>query len=209
MPSTRPAGFVLIACAAAALLLLLAHPGGDAHEYLGLVKMEAAQQGRDALVHGGFILLLPLIVTGQAQLARRMGLDRFTVLLGLVLFCAGSAFLAASLMVDGLLVPQMASRLVAMPAPRIEAARPAFLLATTAVRLLMPMGLGLQALGAAALAFAALALKHGIALGGLGVMLLTATGIAVTLGAQPMVLMAAIVLVAVVWNALAGALLLA
>ena len=209
MSSTRLAGFVLIACAAAALLLLLAHPGGDAHDYLSLVKTEAAQQTRDALVHGGFILLLPLIVACQAQLARSLGLDRFTALLGLVLFCAGSAFFAASLMVDGLLVPEMAVRLATVPAQRVEAARPAFLLATTAVRLLMPLGLGMQALGAAALSFAALRLKRGIALAGLAAMLLTAAAIAITLGAQPVVLMGSIFLVVVVWNALAGALLLA
>jgi hypothetical protein len=207
MPSTRLAGYVLSACAMAALLLLAAHPGGAAHDLQGLVKMEAAQQTPNALVHGGFILLLPLIVACQAQLARELGLDRFAALAGLTLFCAGSAFLAASLLVDGLLVPQMAARLVAGPPQGIEAARPTFLFAGTAVRVLMPLGLGIQALGAAGLALAALHLKRAIAATGLLASLVALAGVSI-LPQQPMMLMSAIALIAVVWNAVGGKLLL-
>jgi hypothetical protein len=207
MPSTRLAGYVLIVCAIAALLLLAAHPGGEAHDLQGLVKMEAAQQARNGLVHGGFILLLPLIVACQVELARVLGLDRFAALAGLMLFCAGCAFLAASLLVDGLLVPQMAARLVAGPPQRIEAARPAFLLAGTAVRVLMPLGLGMQALGAAGLALAALRLRRAIAATGLLVCLVALAGVA-TLPQQPIMLMVAVALIAVVWNAVGSALLL-
>ena len=208
MSATRLSGFILIACATVALALFLAHPGGNAHDFLSLVKMEAAQQGRDALVHGGFILLLPLIVAGQAQLARSLAFDRFITLLSFVAFCAGSAFLAASLTVDGLLVPEMAARLAAVPTPSVEAARPAFLLATSAVRLLMPLGLGMQAIGAAGMSYAALQRNRTIALLGVAAMLLTAAAIAITLGTQPIVIMVAIVLVVIVWNGLSGMLLL-
>jgi hypothetical protein len=167
MPSTRLAGYVLIVCAIAALLLLAAHPGGEAHDLQGLVKMEAAQQARNGLVHGGFILLLPLIVACQVELARVLGLDRFAALAGLMLFCAGCAFLAAS----------------------------------------MPLGLGMQALGAAGLALAALRLRRAIAATGLLVCLVTLAGV-VTLPQQPIMLMVAVALIAVVWNAVGGALLL-
>ena len=208
LTGTRLTGYVLITCALAALLLLAAHPGGEAHDLQGLVKLEAAQQTPNALVHGGFILLLPLIIACQAELARVLGLDRFIALAGLIFFCAGSAFLSASLLVDGLLVPQMAARLVAGPPQSIEAARPAFLLAGTAVRVLMPLGLGVQALGAAALALAALRLKRAIAVIGLLACLVALAGVAV-LPRQPIMVMAAIALIAAVWNALGGALLLA
>ena len=208
MTSTRFAGYTLIVCAMAVLLLLAAHPGGQTHGLQELVKMEAAQQLPNALVHGGFILLLPLIAAGQTELARTLGRDRFVPLAGLMLFCAGSAFLAASLLVDGLLVPQMAARLVAGPPQGIEAARPAFLFAGTAVRVLMPLGLAIQALGAAALALAALSQKRAIAAIGLLVCLIALTGVAI-LPRQPIMVMVAIALIAVVWNALGGALLLA
>ncbi len=207
MPSTRRAGYVLIACAMAVLLLLAAHPSGQTHGLQELVKMEAAEQTPNALVHGGFILLLPLIAAGQIELARVLGRDRFVPLAGLMLFCAGSAFLAASLLVDGLLVPQMAARLVAGPPEGIEAARPAFLFAGTAVRVLMPLGLGIQALGAATLALAALRQKRAIAAVGLVACLVAFAGVA-ALPQQPIMLMAAIALIAVVWNALGGVLLL-
>ena len=208
MTSTRFAGYTLIVCAMAVLLLLAAHPGGQTHGLQELVKMEAAQQLPNALVHGGFILLLPLIAAGQTELARTLGRDRFVPLAGLMLFCAGSAFLAASLLVDGLLVPQMAARLVAGPPQGIEAARPAFLFAGTAVRVLMPLGLGMQALGAATLALAALHLKRVVAAAGLLVSLAALVGVA-TFSQQAMVVMAAIFLIAVVWNVVGGALLLA
>jgi hypothetical protein len=207
MSCTRLAGFVLVACAIAALLLLAAHPGGASHDFQGLVRMEAAQQAQNALVHGGFILLLPLIVACQTELARMLGFDRFVPLAGLMVFCAGSAFLAASLLVDGLLVPEMAAKLIAGPPQRIDAAWPAFLVAGTAVRVLMPLGLGLQALGATALAFAALRLRRVIALVGLSICLIALAGVA-TLPHQPMVMMMAIALVAGGWNATGGALLL-
>lgn len=208
MQAARLPGYLLFACALAALLLLAAHPGGRTHGLQELVKMEAAQQTPNALVHGGFILLLPLIVACQAALARVLGLDRFAALAGLILFCAGSAFLAASLLVDGLLVPQMAARLVAGPPQGIEAARPAFLLAGTAVRVLMPLGLGIQAMGAAALALAALRLKRVVGAAGLLASLAALVGVA-TFSQQPIMVMAAIFLIAVVWNVVGGALLLA
>ena len=206
---SRPAGCVLLACAAIVLVLFLLHPGGQAPDFARLVQMEAAQRAQDALVHGGFVLLLPLIVAGQAQLARRLGLERFANLAALALFTAGSILLAGSLLVDGLMIPDMAAHLLAGPPQRIEAARPAFLLASSVVRILMPSGLLLQALGGAGLALGALRLKRWIAAAGLAVTLLTAAGIALTLGAQPMVLMAAVALMAVVWTALSGVLLLA
>ena len=207
MDSTRHTGLVLLACAVAALLLLAAHPGGASHDLQSLVKMEAAQQTANALVHGGFILLLPIIVACQAVIARLLGQDRFVALVGLMLFCAGSAFLSASLVVDGLLVPQMAARLLAGPPERIEAARPAFLLAGTAVRVLMPLGLGVQALGGIALAFAALRSERVIAAAGLLACLVSLIGVA-AMPQQAIILMAAIALNLTVWNAVGGMLLL-
>lgn len=207
MPSTPLAGYVLIVCAMASLLLLAAHPGGASHDFQGLVRMEAARQAQNALVHGGFILLLPFIVVCQTELARMLGFDRFVPLAGLMVFCAGSAFLAASLLVDGLLVPEMAAKLVAGPPQRIDAAWPAFLVAGTAVRVLMPLGLGLQGLGATALAFTALRLRRAIAAAGLLICLVALAGVA-TLPHQPIVLMMAIALVIGGWNAVGGVLLL-
>ena len=51
-------GAVLIATAAASLVLLVNHPGGQARDFAGVLQEEAANRMMDALVHGGFVAVL-------------------------------------------------------------------------------------------------------------------------------------------------------
>ena len=152
--SARGPGAALIVCAQASVALLAGHPGGGASPLLAdVLRSEAAQRLPDAIVHGGFVLVLAIELIGFAALAVRLGAARTAVLAAMVFFLIGAGLLAASMIVDGLLTPAVAARYVAAPFAKQEAARALLVLIGEAIRVLMPMGLAFQ--GAAALAWGA------------------------------------------------------
>ncbi len=153
-PRARLAGVGLVVCGVASVALLLGHPGAGGSPVLAdVLRSEAAQRIPDAIVHGGFILVLALELVGFAALAVRAGPGR-TLVLGAMLFALiGSGLLAGSMIVDGLITPAVAARYAAAPAERQEAARALLVLIGAAVSVLMPLGLAF--LGASALAWGA------------------------------------------------------
>src|SRR5689334_5369769 len=103
----------LIVCSLAMLLLLAAHPAGQAGQPLiEVLRAEAADQYRDAMVHGGFIAVLCLLTVFFVRVSHAMGFDRVRVIAGLVSFCIGSLSLTASMTLDGLVIPTVAARLL-------------------------------------------------------------------------------------------------
>src|SRR5271155_2122704 len=140
-------GAVLILAAVLEIALLALHPEGSARDFAGMLREEANGRLIDALVHGGFIVLLAVQLVGYRALSIRLGQDRTSVIAASVFFAMGTAALSASLFVDGLLVPKLAQRFVTATAAQQEAARPIFALAGSAIGLLMPIGLGFQGIG--------------------------------------------------------------
>ena len=155
LDETTPArgpGAALIVCALASVALLAGHPAGGASPLLAdVLRSEAAQRLPDAIVHGGFVLVLAIELIGFAALAVRLGAARTAVLAAMVFFLIGAGLLAASMIVDGLITPAVAARYAMAPLAKQEAARALFVLIGEAIRVLMPMGLAFQ--GAAALAW--------------------------------------------------------
>ncbi|HEX3672930.1 MAG TPA: hypothetical protein VHU87_01530 [Rhizomicrobium sp.] len=119
-------------------------------------------------------------------------LRRLTALAGMAFFAVGVALLSGSLVTDGLVIPAIAAKYVALPA-KLETARSLFLLCSSFIRVLMPMGLAFQAAAMAAWSWALL--RSGVARA-LGVCGLAAGGaLLAAIGAQaqnPLVPMAAI-----------------
>lgn len=148
------AGTMLIACAIASTALLAAHAGsGGSPDFAGMLRTEAAQAFPCAIVHGGFVLVLALEVAGFAALAVRAGYRRTWVLAALVFTGMGAGFLAASMIVDGLITPAIAARYATVAADQQASAKALFVLIGAAIRVLMPAGLAFQ--GMAALAWGA------------------------------------------------------
>jgi hypothetical protein len=139
----RIAGILLLFTALASIALFAAHPGETASAFAAVLKEEAANRNMAAVVHGGYIAVLALQVIGYAKLSARLDLRRLLPLAGLVFFAAGAAFLSASLLLDGLVIPALATRYADAPA-KIEAARTLFVFCETAIGFLMPMGLAFQ-----------------------------------------------------------------
>ena len=196
---------MLILAGALEIVLLALHPESSAHDFAGMLREEANGRLNDALVHGGFIVLLLVQLVCYRALSLRLGADRTSVLAAGVFFTAGTAALSASLFVDGLLVPSLAHRFVAMTAAQQDAAHPVFALAGSAIGLLMPIGLALQGAGIAAWGIRLLGVTRligGVALV-LGFAILLA---AIASTASPMLVIAAIPATAL-WSALGGVLL--
>jgi hypothetical protein len=193
-----------IALGVASLALLAAHPGGDAKTFADVLKDEASHQVANAVVHGGFIVVLALQMVCYAVFSARLGLTRTASVAGLVLFGFGAAFMCASLLVDGLVIPAVAARYLAKP-DKIESARVLFVLMGTMVSFLLPIGLAFQSAAMAAWGWALTASGRraaglfGLALGSV---LLAAVAASFATG-NPMALMAALAGTAV-WALVAG-----
>lgn len=201
----RGVGLLAIATGIVAFALLAFHPGGDAHDFAGVLKEEAANRGMDALVHGGFIVVLALQTVCYAMFSARLGWQRPAAVAGFVFFCAGAIFLAGSMVLDGLVTPAVAARYLAAPA-KIEFARALFVLVGALIGVLMPAGIAFQAGAFAAWGTALMGSGRRVA-GAFGVLLGVAMIAGVAAGiatANPVALMGGIVGTAV-WAIVGGA----
>ncbi len=154
--SGRGTGLLAIATGIAAIVLLASHPDAPAKTFADVLHNEAAGRLADAIVHGGFIVVLALQTICYAALSARLGWRRVTALAGFVLFAFGTAFLAASMLLDGLVTPALAARYVAEPA-NIDYAKALFRLVGTLIGLLMPIGIAFQSAAIAAWGWALVA----------------------------------------------------
>jgi hypothetical protein len=145
----RGVGLLSIATGIAAFALLAFHPDDAAKTFADVLRNEAAGRARDAMVHGGFVVVLALQTICYAALSARIGWTRVSALAGLVLFAFGTAFLSASMVLDGLATPALAARYLSEP-EKIDFARALFRLVGTLIGVLMPLGLAFQSAAIAA-----------------------------------------------------------
>jgi hypothetical protein len=144
----RPiAGIVLGLTGLAQIVLLTLHPAPDAHGFAGMLRSEAAARAINAVVHGGFIVVLAIQLVCYALLSARLGKSRAATLAGLVFFVMGSAFLVASLAIDGLIFPALAQRFVPKSIDEQNTLRGVFAFTAATIGILLPMGLSFQGAG--------------------------------------------------------------
>jgi hypothetical protein len=174
------------------------------------LRFEAGHRISDAVVHGGFVLVLAIELICFAALAVRAGVMRTAVLAAMVFAMVGTGLLTASMIVDGLITPAVAARYAAAPAEKQEAARALLVLIGATIGVLTPVGLAF--LGAAALAWGAcLAPRSGsVRTGGIigvaaGAAIAIAAGVGLW-GASPYMLMVAL-LAQAAWTLAAGVML--
>ena len=130
------------------------------------------------------------------------------VVAGLVFFTAGAGFLAASMVLDGLVTPAVAVRYLLVP-DKQDYAKSILLLMGALIGVLMPIGLAFQSLGVTAWGYALVIRGSSRIAGALG--LLLGVGIACALAVSyatpnPFVVMGAIVGLAF-WSFVVGLLL--
>ncbi len=204
-PDGKGLGLVLVVLAAASLGLLANHPSAPAQTFAELLRNEAANQILDAVVHGGFIVVVAAQLACLAIVSMRMSRRRAWAATGLVLASVGAGFLVFSMLLDGLVTPALAA-LYVDKLDRQNDARPLFALLGMLVRFLMPAGLLFQS---SALVCWGIALVGGSGLrrgtGWFGIVAGTSVIVAVatTAGMVVHVLIGALVVVAA-WYALLG-----
>jgi hypothetical protein len=137
-------GILLVAAACASIVLLAFHPGDSATDFVGVLRNEAADQRANAIVHGGFVVLLAIEFVCLAALSMRLGLARAAVVAGLTFFAAGAAAFAASLLIDGLAIPAIAVKYLAAPAAKLDNAKALFILCGALIQSLQPVGILFQ-----------------------------------------------------------------
>lgn len=184
--STRITGVATLATGVLAIALLLNHPSEHATDFPGLLKEEAANRTVNGIVHGGFLLLLPIQIVCYAVLSRTLGFARALSIAGIVFFTTGAAIQIAELVVDGLMIPAMAQRYLAAPPDQLNYARALFSLCATAIRILMPLGLGFQAAAVIAWGTSMMhtARGNGLLAAAFGLLAFSANVAAATTGAQ-------------------------
>ena len=204
MESSRITGIITLATGVAAIALLVNHPGGQAADFAAILKQEAADQAISAVVHGGYILVLTIQLACYAVFAGRLGWTKPLAVAGMVFFAVGAGLQMASLLVDGLMIPQIAARYLLAPPDRLPVARALFVLCGTAVQFLMPMGLFFQGAGVASwgASLAKVMRGGGIAASVIG-MLVAVGAVAAFATGQTHVMLVAIALLAV-WAGIAG-----
>jgi hypothetical protein len=136
----------LSCCALITLVLLANHPAGGGHSLTEVISAEARERRADAIVHAGFVVTLAFLIVCLVSVARLLGSTRPSVLIGLVSFCVGSGMLMLSMILDGLAVPAIAIRFVAITDPAaLLPARTALMFCGVMIGILMPLGLLFQA----------------------------------------------------------------
>jgi hypothetical protein len=137
-------GVLLVAAACASIVLFAFHPGESATDFVGVLRNEAADQRANAIVHGGFVVLLAIEFACLATLSMRLGLERAAVVAALTFFAAGGAAFAASILIDGLAIPAIAVKYLATPEAKLDNAKALFILCGALIHSLQPIGILFQ-----------------------------------------------------------------
>jgi hypothetical protein len=163
----RPLATSLAACSVVMLALLANHPQGGGHAPVEVLAAEARDQLIDGWVHGGAILVLSALIVCFVLLSRVLGPARVSVTAGLISFCIGCGAMMASLLLDGLAVPAIATRFIKADAEGLRQAETLIIFCGILIRYLMPLALFFQAV--AMLCWSAAILARRRAVGAVGV----------------------------------------
>jgi hypothetical protein len=195
-------------CAVTTFALLSWHPYGSGHTITEVLQMEARDQLKDAVVHGGFILVSAILIVCLAGLSRILQWTRVSVTAGFVAFCVGAGALMMSLGLDGLVVPTIAVRCLREgTAQSLASAQTLLLFCGACIKILMPTGLLFEGGAMLSYSVAMLAQRWNL-VGWFGV----AAGIAMLIGPLllsglgPHILVAGIVILCVWYLGVAGTL---
>lgn len=96
--SERDAGRVLVVASLASVLMMAHHPS-SAHDL-----------AMGQFVHGAMIAIIGLMALGLVQFARGLGLDRLTVLAGLIAYAIGTAAGIGAATINGFVVTNLVAK---------------------------------------------------------------------------------------------------
>lgn len=116
--STAPFGCLIALLTVLALVLVMHHPVGRAHDAATMIASINQQATLDRVVHGALSAVYGLLTAGMLLFASRLGVLRPLVLVGLVAFGVALVLMLQAIMIDGFIVPEIATRCI----PALDAA---------------------------------------------------------------------------------------
>lgn len=140
-PSGASAGIIIAACAGLAIVAIAHHPvvaaPTPAETLAGVVALGPA----DRIVHGSLIFIMSAMTYGLSVFALRQGLHQATSLAGILAYGAGAGALIGAALIDGFLLPDLASLYAGTSAENVNAARHLLTLCALAIQILSKFGL--------------------------------------------------------------------
>src|SRR5689334_19601341 len=103
----RLAGLIAIVAGLGSVALLALHPMDRASSFAEVVQNEARGLAQDAIVHGGFIVVLAVQLVCYGAFSSRLGAG-LAARAGFTFFAVGAAWLGLSMLFDGLVTPAIA-----------------------------------------------------------------------------------------------------
>jgi hypothetical protein len=150
VPDGRVAGFVIVASAVLALGAIARHPTvGAARGSADVLAQVAALSTADEIVHGTLIVLVGALLFGFTVFSQRCGLHRGVVLLGLIGFAIASVNMIGAALLDGFLIPALASRSAGASPQSIDVALQVITAAATAIQILTKFAIAVTAVAVA------------------------------------------------------------
>jgi hypothetical protein len=101
------AGVILICCALASLIAVTHHPVITARQRDEVFVQIRETAFTDRLVHGALILCSIALLFAFCRFAQRQGIQRTSVLLGLIFYVSGTAAMIGAALIDGFFVPEI------------------------------------------------------------------------------------------------------
>lgn len=106
------------------LLALSHHPvAGNTSSFQESLAQIASLQAKDGVVHGLLIVMLAVLAGGFAAFGALLGWRRPPVLAAMAAYLGGCCALVAAMLMDGFVVPQLATQFLSAPQADIDMAR--------------------------------------------------------------------------------------
>jgi len=150
VPDGRVAGFVIVASAVLALGAIARHPTvGAARGSADVLAQVAALSTADEVVHGALIVLIGGLLFGFTVFSQRCGLHRGFVVFGMIGFAVASAGMIGAALIDGFLIPALASRYAGASPQSIDTALHVIAAAAAAIQILSKFAIAVTAVAVA------------------------------------------------------------
>ena len=207
---TRSAGVALAVATVALVVALANHPGTASTRIGDVLRDMVASRTLDNLVHGTAVAVMVAFTFGFATLARRIGLQRPAVLLGLVSYAFGGVLTCVAVLTDGFATPDFAQHLLSHGPDTISQGLPSLLLMSALIQIATKAGFTLMSAGIFAISWPLIASRGLARATGVTGLICSVVPVGLMLWANPWLGSETVVFLAVglaLWNAMAAAML--
>lgn len=149
-PSGVSAGIVIAVCAGLAIVAIAHHPTVTPRTPAETLAAVVALGPADRIVHGSLIFIMSALMYGLSVFALRQGLHQATALSGVLAYAAGVGALIGAALIDGFVVPDVASLYAGASLENVKVAQQLLALCALCIQVLSKFGLVAESIAIAA-----------------------------------------------------------